>query len=111
MAGEAFASISLVGQLNPFLDQEALVTSHLDYCDYLLMGLVLKTTQKLQSVQNAAAAPLLRQLLRFPVSFQVQFKVPCPLKAALGTGPGCLQDHLFQVREGAAPVSFPQTII
>ncbi|XP_053150941.1 nuclear receptor subfamily 2 group F member 6 isoform X4 [Hemicordylus capensis] len=58
----AFYQLQLVRQLRPYLEKldltsvtHALVTSRLDYCNVLYVGLPLKTVQKLQQVQNAAA--------------------------------------------------------
>lgn len=45
-----FVQIHLVCQLHPFLDCEALATSHMDYYNTLYMWLHLKTTQKLHLV-------------------------------------------------------------
>ena len=74
------------------------------------MGLPLKSIQKLQLVQNAAAwvslgAPrlehktlLLRELHWVPVCFRVQFKVlVITFKALHGMGPGCLKDRLIPI--------------
>nr|GFC52549.1 hypothetical protein [Tanacetum cinerariifolium] len=62
VARGAFAQLRLVRQLRPYLDRadlatvtHALVTSRLDYCNALYVGLPLKTVRKLQLVQNAAA--------------------------------------------------------
>ena len=62
VARSAFYQLRLVAQLRPYLDRDslasvvhALVTSKLDYCNALYVGLPLKTVRKLQLVQNAAA--------------------------------------------------------
>ena len=60
VAWSAFYQLRLVAQLRPYLDNlasvvYALVTSRLDYCNALYVGLPLKTVWKLQLVQNAAA--------------------------------------------------------
>ncbi|XP_070803581.1 uncharacterized protein, partial [Pituophis catenifer annectens] len=54
--------VRLVRQLRPFLDRDdrrtvthALVTSRLDYCNSLYVGLPLGCTRRLQLIQNAAA--------------------------------------------------------
>uniref|UniRef100_A0A8C6Y7A4 Reverse transcriptase domain-containing protein n=1 Tax=Naja naja TaxID=35670 RepID=A0A8C6Y7A4_NAJNA len=57
----AFAQVRQLCQLCPYLDRDALrmvthvlVTSRIDYCNALYMGLPLWTTRRLQLVQNAA---------------------------------------------------------
>uniref|UniRef100_A0A803T8P4 Reverse transcriptase domain-containing protein n=1 Tax=Anolis carolinensis TaxID=28377 RepID=A0A803T8P4_ANOCA len=94
MAGRAFTQLKLVRQLRPYLVKSdlvmvvhALVTSRLDYCNALYVGLPLKTVRKLQLVQRSAArlitgasyrersTPLFKQLHWLPISFQAQFKV------------------------------------
>ena len=62
VARSAFYQLRSVAQLRPYLDRDslasvvhALVTSKLDYCNVLYMGLPLKMVQKLQLVQTAAA--------------------------------------------------------
>ena len=82
-----------MAQLCPYLDRDnlasvvrALVTSKLDYCNALYVGLPLKTVRKLQLVQNAVAR-LITEIRRFeyirltlaclhwlPVHFQARFK-------------------------------------
>ena len=65
----------------------AFVTSKLDFCNSLLYGLTHQATQKLQSVQNAAArlislthkydhvTPILRALHWLPVEQRIKFKI------------------------------------
>lgn len=62
----AFAQIHLKYQLHQYLDQEALltvtctlVTSHLDYCNMIYMGISLKAIQKQLVIQNAVAYAVL----------------------------------------------------
>ena len=94
VARSAFSQLKLVHQLFPFLEMldlatviHASVTSRLDYCNTLFVGLPLKTVQKPQLVQNSAArlltganyrehiTHLLQELHWLPVCFQAQFKV------------------------------------
>ena len=65
VARSPFAELKLVRQLRPFLEKSdlatvthALVTSRLDYCNVFYVGLPLKSVQKLQLVQRAAARVL-----------------------------------------------------
>ena len=94
VAWNAFYQLRLVVQLHPYLDRDslasvvhALVTSKLDYCKALYIGLPLKTVRELQLVQNAAARlitgtrrfehirPILAHLHWLPIYFRAQFKV------------------------------------
>uniref|UniRef100_A0A803T733 Reverse transcriptase domain-containing protein n=1 Tax=Anolis carolinensis TaxID=28377 RepID=A0A803T733_ANOCA len=94
VAGRAFAQLKLVRQLRPYLVKSdlttvvhALVTSRLDYCNALYVGLPLKTARKLQLVQRSAArlitgasyrersTPLFKELHWLPFIFRSQFKV------------------------------------
>ena len=68
VARSAFYQLRLVAQLRPYLDGDslasvvhALVTSKLDYCNALYVGLPLKTVRNLQLVQNAAARLITEQ--------------------------------------------------
>ncbi|XP_062822834.1 uncharacterized protein LOC100554203 isoform X4 [Anolis carolinensis] len=114
VAGRAFAQLKLVRQLRPYLVKSdlttvvhALVTSRLDYCNALYVGLPLKTAQKLQLVQRSAArlitgasyrersTPLFKELHWLPFIFRSQFKVQTIIYKALnGLGPTYLRDRI-----------------
>uniref|UniRef100_A0A803U1N2 Reverse transcriptase domain-containing protein n=1 Tax=Anolis carolinensis TaxID=28377 RepID=A0A803U1N2_ANOCA len=114
VARGAFAQLKLVRQLQPYLGKpdlatvvHALVTSRLDYCNALYVGLPLKTVRKLQLVQREAArlitgaayrectTPLLRQLHWLPISYRAQFKVlALAYKALNGSGPAYLSERV-----------------
>uniref|UniRef100_A0A803TC32 Reverse transcriptase domain-containing protein n=1 Tax=Anolis carolinensis TaxID=28377 RepID=A0A803TC32_ANOCA len=114
VARGVFAQLKLVRQLRPYLGKQdfatvvhALVTSRLDYCNALYVGLPLKTVWKLQLVQWEAArlitgaafrertTPLLRQLHWLPISYRAQFKVlALAYKALNGSGPAYLSERV-----------------
>ncbi|KAF7236906.1 Coiled-coil domain-containing protein 40, partial [Varanus komodoensis] len=114
VARSAFLHLWLFHQLRPYLEYDclatvthALVTSRLDFCNMLYMGLPLKTVRILQLVQNRAArllmgtgryvhmTPVLRQLHWLPIEVRAQFKVlVMTYKALNGLGPGFLMEHL-----------------
>ena len=112
VAQRAFYQLQLMAQLHPYLDRDnlasvvhALVTSKLDYCNALYMGLPLKTVRKLQLVQNTAARlitrrfehirPILTLLHWLPIRFRAQFKVlVLTYKALHGLGPQYLMEPL-----------------
>ncbi|KAF7254138.1 hypothetical protein EYD10_00669 [Varanus komodoensis] len=113
-ARSAFLQLRLIYQLRPYREYNclarvthALVTSHLDFCNALYVGLPLKTVRILQLVQNRAArlltgtgryahmTPVLRQLHWLPIEVQAQFKVlVMTYKALNGLGPGHLKECL-----------------
>ncbi|XP_060539382.1 uncharacterized protein LOC132709511 [Pantherophis guttatus] len=119
-----FHQVRLIRQLRPFLDRDslhtvthALVTSRLDYCNALYMGLPLRSTRRLQLAQSAAArvvmgatwrshvTPLLRELHWLPVVFRVRFKVLVTTFRALhDLGPGYLRHHLLPQTASHQPV-------
>ncbi|KAF7249994.1 putative RNA-directed DNA polymerase from transposon BS [Varanus komodoensis] len=114
VARSAFLQLRLIHQLRPYLENDclatvthALVTSHLDFCNVLYVGLPLKTVRILQLVQNRAATlltgtgryvhmtPVLRQLHWLPIEVRAQFKVlVMTYKALNGLGPGYLKERL-----------------
>ncbi|KAF7254640.1 putative RNA-directed DNA polymerase from transposon BS [Varanus komodoensis] len=113
-ARSAFLQLRLINQLRPYLEYDclatvthALVTSRLDFCNALYVGLPLKTVRTLQLVQNRAArlltgtgryahmTPVLRQLHWLPIEARAQFKVLImTYKALNGLGPGYLNERL-----------------
>ncbi|KAF7238180.1 Complement C1q-like protein 3 [Varanus komodoensis] len=114
VARSAFFQLRLIHQLRRYLEKDclvtvthALVTSQLDFCNLLYVGLPLKTVQILQLVQNRAArlltgtghcvhiTPVLRQLHWLPIEVRAQFRVlVITYKALNGLGPGYLKEHL-----------------
>ncbi|KAF7252366.1 hypothetical protein EYD10_01731 [Varanus komodoensis] len=114
VARNAFLQLRLINQLRPYLEYDclatvthALVTSRLDFCNALYVGLPLKMVRTLQLVQNRAArlltgtgryahmTPVLRQLHWLPIEARAQFKVLImTYKALNGLGPGCLNERL-----------------
>ncbi|KAF7237117.1 putative RNA-directed DNA polymerase from transposon BS [Varanus komodoensis] len=114
VARSAFLQLRLIHQLRPYLEYDclatvthALVTSRLDFCNALYVGLPLKTVRTLQLVQNRAArlltgtgryahmTPVLRQLHWLPIEARAQFKVlVMTYKALIGLGPGYLNKRL-----------------
>ncbi|KAF7245646.1 putative RNA-directed DNA polymerase from transposon BS [Varanus komodoensis] len=114
VARSAFLQLRLIHQLHPYLEDNclvtvthALVTSWLDFCNMLYVGLPLKTVRILQMVQNRAVrlltgtgryshiTPVLHQLHWFPIEVRAQFKVLIITYKALNSlGPGYLKEHL-----------------
>ncbi|KAF7243896.1 Membrane-associated transporter protein [Varanus komodoensis] len=106
--------LRLIHQLRPYLEYDCLatvthglVTSRLDFCNALYVGLPLKMVRILQLVQNRAArlltgtgryvhmTPVLRQLHWLPIEVRAQFKVlVMTYKALNGLGPGYLKERL-----------------
>ncbi|KAF7236632.1 Ectonucleotide pyrophosphatase/phosphodiesterase family member 7 [Varanus komodoensis] len=114
VARSAFLQLWLILQLHPYLEYDclatvthALVTSRLDFCNVLYVGLPSKTVRILQLMQNRASrllmgtgryvhmTPVLRQLHWLPIEVWVQFKVlVMTYKALNGLGPGYLKERL-----------------
>uniref|UniRef100_A0A8D2Q3W3 Reverse transcriptase domain-containing protein n=1 Tax=Varanus komodoensis TaxID=61221 RepID=A0A8D2Q3W3_VARKO len=114
VARSAFFQLWLIHQLRTYLENDclatvthALVTSRLDFCNMLYVGLPLKTVRILQLVQNRAArlltgtgryvhmTPVLHQLHWLPIEVRAQFRVlVMTYKALNGLGPGYLKERL-----------------
>uniref|UniRef100_A0A8C6Y4J2 Reverse transcriptase domain-containing protein n=1 Tax=Naja naja TaxID=35670 RepID=A0A8C6Y4J2_NAJNA len=117
-------SSALFVKLRPFLDRDALrtvthalVTSRLNYCNTLYLGLPLHTIRRLQLVQNAAArvvmgvsrfshiTPLLRGLHWLLAALQVRFKVlVLTYKVFHDMGPQYLRERLLPISSANCPV-------
>ncbi|KAF7237899.1 Proteasomal ATPase-associated factor 1 [Varanus komodoensis] len=113
IASEGFV-VSEITKLCSYLEDDclmtvthALVTSRLDFCNALYVGLPLKTVRILQMVQNRAArlltgtghyshiTPVLFQLHWLPIKVRAQFKVlVITYKALNSLGPGYLKERL-----------------
>ena len=115
----AYAQLYNIAKIRKCLDFEsaellvnALVHTHIDYCNALLIGIPKKLIRKLQMVQNTAArvlcrvrkfdhiSPTLKKLHWLPVTYRIKYKV-CLLtfNALHGQGPTYLRDML-SVRTG-----------
>uniref|UniRef100_A0A803TLI7 Reverse transcriptase domain-containing protein n=1 Tax=Anolis carolinensis TaxID=28377 RepID=A0A803TLI7_ANOCA len=111
---QAFFHLRQARQLAPYLSDEALatvihatVTSRLDYCNALYVGIPMSTTQKLRIVQNAAArlltrtpmkchiTPVLQHLHWLPTDYRGLYKMlVLTFKTLYGQGPSYLRDRL-----------------
>ncbi|XP_053120143.1 uncharacterized protein LOC128330801 [Hemicordylus capensis] len=116
VARGAFYQLRLICQLCPFLEindlktvVHLLVTSRLDFCNALYVGLPLYVVRKLPLVQNAAArlvsgssrrdhiTPLLMEQHWLPIGFRAKYKVlVITYKALNGLGPGYLRERLLR---------------
>ncbi|XP_053104853.1 leucine-rich repeat-containing protein 39 isoform X1 [Hemicordylus capensis] len=115
VARSAFYQLRMICQLHLFLELDdlktvvhLLVTSRLDYCNVLYVGLPLYVVRKLQLVQNAAArlvsgssrrdhiTPVLKELHWLPICFWAKYKVlVITYKALNSLGPGFLRERLL----------------
>ena len=100
-----------IGNIRKYLDHQsaeklihALVHSHIDYCNALLIGLPKYLIKKLQMVQSTAAimlhiTPTLKPLHWSPVEFRIKYKM-CLLtfNAPNGRGPQYLSE-MFTTRK------------
>ena len=90
----AYVQLYNIGQIKKYLDQQsrdklihALVHSHIDYCNALLIGLPKYLKREIQMVQNTAArvlcrigkydhiTPVLKSLHWLPVEFRIKYKI------------------------------------
>jgi len=102
-------------RLNPVWHRtlvQAFISCRLDYCNYLLYGVIDNVMRRVQSLQNAAArlitgarrrddiTPVLCQLHWLPVRRRVEFKLACLVRQALcGQMPIYLVDYIHLVSE------------
>ena len=120
--GSICHQIRNIGLIRRFLRQDtcrqvvhAFVTSRLDFCNSLLVGLLRSTTGKLQRCQNMAArvitrtpksehiTPVLRELHWLPVEQRVNFPVLMKVYKALhGLAPDYMVDLLHRYQPGRA---------
>jgi hypothetical protein len=116
----AYFHLRQIGHIRKYLSNDAtkslvnaLVTSRLDYCNSLLIGVPATVLSKLQRVQNTAAriiartkrcshiTPVLKDLHWLPVSYRIQFKVLThTYKALNGKSPKYLTDILEVYKPG-----------
>ena len=109
----SFFQLCLLAKVKPFLNRHdlekaihALISSRLDYCNALYIGLNQTSISRLQLVQNAAArfltntsrrahiTPVLHTLHWLPVRFRIDFKsLLFAFKALKGLAP----DYLFEI--------------
>ena len=110
----AYFHLRNIGHIRKYLTVDAtkslvnaLVTSRLDYCNALLIGVPNTVLSKLQRVQNTAAriitrtprwnhiTPVLKDLHWLPVCYRIQFKILTHTYTALnGQSPSYLKDML-----------------
>ena len=110
----AYFHLRNIGHIRKYLTVDAtkslvnaLVTSRLDYCNALLIGVPNTVLSKLQRVQNTAAriitrtprwnhiTPVLKDLHWLPVCYRIQFKILThTYKALNGQSPSYLKDML-----------------
>ena len=110
----SFFQLRLLGKVKPFLSRQdlekaihAFISSRLDYCNALFVGLAQSSISRLQLVQNAAArfltgtsrrehiTPVLSSLHWLPVRFRIDFKLLVFVFNAInGRGPSYLSEAL-----------------
>ena len=108
----SFYQLRVIAKIKPFLSPKdlekiihAFITSRLDYCNSLYIGLPQSLLNRLQMAQNAAArlltgtkkhdhiTPVLASLHWLPVNFRIQFKVLLIVfKALNGQAPSYISD-------------------
>lgn len=110
----SYCQLRNLARLRPILDKKSLadiaqsiLSSQLDYCNAVLIGLPDTTVNRLQKIQNTAArivtgsrrhdhiTPVLAELHWLPVEFRIKFKVLLIVYKCLnGIAPGYLKDLL-----------------